>query len=73
MGVSPARAANVKLPDRWLLVWWNDLLLEQQAPCEQHKQQNNNYSNTKDINIKTAYIELTIYHQNVSGLGNKVI
>ena len=78
MGVSPARTANVKLPDRSLLV---DGYLSGEMTCYWNKSlvnninknnNNNNYNNKKDINIKTPYSELTIYHQNVRGLGNKV-
>jgi len=78
MEVSPHRATNVKLLVRPLPV---DGILPSKSTSyginqypvihENNNYGNNNYNNTKDI-IFNPYSKLTIYHQNVRGLGNKM-
>ena len=59
MGVSPARTTNSKLSDRPLPDDGN-------LPSKR-----SNYSNIKDVIFNPAS-KLTIYYQNVRGLGNKM-
>jgi hypothetical protein len=74
MGVSPARTTNDKLPERPLPVDGN-LPSKRSTYCSnkylknyENNNYDNNYSNIKDV-IFNPSSKLTIYHQNVRGLG----